>query len=188
MDDAMNERGATAGQVLVEHWRRTATLDGARMGFVARRPTYSLIGSWVLTGLGLLMSVVMVAAALGTVARGGGFEPMMVLTPLWGGPFVILGAVYVRLLGRRWGTVHVDGEARTLVWRQEERVRGSWSLGDCLKIRSEHAFLSTYRWFFRQECWLVADMRDGTKVTLMLGTAEERRLVQDALARISVPC
>jgi hypothetical protein len=188
MNGAMNERGETAGQVLVEHWRGTVALDGARMDFVARRPSYSLVGSWVLIGFGLLMSVVMVVVAAGAVVRGGGFDPLMLLSPLWGGPFVILGAVYVRLLGRRWGTVRVDGEARTLVWRQEERVRGSWSLGDCVRIRSDHAFLSTYRWFFRQECWLVADMRDGTKVTLMLGTAEERRLVQDVLARISVPC
>jgi hypothetical protein len=180
----MSERGETAEQVLVEHWRGKATLDGARMGFVARRPTYSLVGSWVLIGFGLLMSVVMVVVAGGAVVRGDGFEPLMLLSPLWGGPFVILGAVYVRLLRGRWGTVDVDGEARTLVWRQRQRVRGSWSLEDCVRIHSEHAFLSTYRWLFRQERWLVAKMRDGTGVTLMLGVDEERRHVEDALARL----
>ena len=185
---AMNERGQIAEKVLVDHWRGAVALEGAGMSFTMRRPTYSLMGSWVLVGLGLLASAVMMVVAGGKLVWGEGFEPMMLLTPLWGGPFVILGAVYLRLLGRRWGTVKIDEGARTIVWRQGDRVRGSWSLEDCVRIRSEHAFLSTYRWFFRQERWLVMDMRDGTGVTLMLGIDEERRQVQDTLARIPVPC
>ncbi len=180
----MNARGGAAGQVLVDHWRGKVTLDGVRMGFVARRPTYSVIGSWVLLAFGVLASALMMMGAGSKLVRGGGFEPLMLLAPLWGGPFVVLGAVYLRLLGRRWGTVTFDGEARTVVWRQGERVRGSWSLEDCVRIQSEHAFLSTYRWLFRQERWLVAKMRDGTGVTLMLGVDEERRHVEESLARL----
>ncbi len=167
-------------QVLVEHWRGVVTKRGSRLVCTTHKPVFSIAGAWLLAAIGIATSLGMTALVVWILIREG-FEPLMLVAPLMGLPFLAVATLQLRALQRRWGSVEMDARAKTIVWRQGTRVRGTWSVNDICRLRSQHALLVTYRFLLLPELWLVADLRSGDTLTLLLGNQEERRIVQDAL-------
>lgn len=167
--------------VLVNHWRSVVTKEGSRLVCTNHKPVFSIAGAWLLGAFGIAASLTM-TALFASILVSEGFEPSLLLAPLLGLPFLAVSAFQLRLLQRRWGSVEVDAQAGTIVWRQGNRLRGTWSTNDARRIRNQHAFLVTYRDPLSfSEFLLVADLHNGNTLTLLVGNREERIAVQEAL-------